>query len=290
VDNLELSDVPEPGVAPGQVKVRVVAGSINPLDRSLRRGDLRAWMPLDLPAILGRDVAGEVIELGGDVRGFEIGDRVLGMVSQAYAEVVVAPAECFAKLPPELEMTEASALPLVGLTGAQLIEEQLMPRAEDLVLVTGAVGAVGRVAVYALKQRGARVIAGVRASQKQKAEALDAEMIVALDDSAELEHLPELDGIADTVGGETIQRLLAKLKVGGTLATTLDKPDGALARGVEVRTMLVHPDSQRLGELAMAYARGQFELPIDHQFDLADVRRAHETSERHGIGKVLLRM
>jgi NADPH:quinone reductase-like Zn-dependent oxidoreductase len=277
-------------VSAGQIKVRAAAGSINPVDAKLRRGDLRAWMPLDLPAIIGRDVAGEVIEIGEGVTGFELGDRVLGLANQAYAEVVVAPAECFAKMPPELDMTEAAALPMVSLTGAQLIEEALKPKAEDLVLVTGAVGNVGRVAVYALKQRGARVIAGVRTSQKLKAEALDAESIVALDDPNDMGHLAELDAIADTVGGDVIEGLLPKLKVGGVLATTLGKPDGALARGVEVRTMLVHPDSRRLGELAQAYARGLFELPIEHQFDIAEVRRAHQTSEKHGAGKVLLRM
>lgn len=290
VDNLKLSEVPEPETGAGELKVRVAAGSINPVDSKLRRGDLRAWMPLDLPAIIGRDVAGEVIDIGADVAGFEVGDRVLGLVSQAYAEVVVAPAECFAKMPPELEMTEAAALPLVSLTGAQLVEETLMPKAEELVLVTGAVGNVGRVAVYALKQRGARVIAGVRSSQKLAAEALDAESIVALDDPEELARLPEVDAIADTVGGDLIEGLLQKLKVGGVLATTLGKPDGARARGVEVRTMLVHPDSRRLGELAQLYARGHFELPIEQRFDLSEVRQAHQASERHGSGKVLLVM
>jgi len=288
VDNLEVSEVVDPPLLPGQVKVRVTATSINPVDYKIRRGDMRSWMPLELPTILGRDAAGEVIQVGDGVTTLEVGDRVLGVVDHAYAELVVAPAEAFAKVPPELDLTEAAALPLVALTGAQLIEEAVDPKDGDLVLVTGAVGSVGRFAVYAAKQRGARVIAGVRASQKQKAEALDAESIVALDDPEEVARLPKLDAIADTVDGQVIEGLLGSIKPGGVLGTVLAEPAGARARGLTVHAMLTHPDPARLGVMTEAVARGKLALPIGESFPLAEVRRAQQTAEQPGSGKVLL--
>jgi NADPH:quinone reductase-like Zn-dependent oxidoreductase len=201
---------------------------------------------------------------------------------------VVAPADGFAKLLPELELAEAAALPLVGLTGAQLVEKAADVHDGDVVLVTGAVGSVGRVAVYTARQRGAKVIAGVRASQKQLAEALDAEAIVALDDAAELSHLPKLDAIADTVGGDVVEPVLGKLKPGGTVATVVGEPKGARERGLNVRTLLAEPDPKRLGELGEALARGHLELPIHERIPLAEVGRAHELAERGGIGKLVL--
>jgi len=288
VENLEVTDVPEPKVGPREVKVRVGAASINPVDYKARRGDLRAWMPLDLPAILGRDAAGEVVEVGSEVDAFAVGDRVMGLVWQAYAEFVVAPAESFAKMLPEMEMDEAGALPLVGLTGAQLIEDTMDVQEGNVVLVTGAVGSVGRVAVFAAKQRGAKVIAGVRSSQKQMAEALDAESIIALDDPNELSHLPPLDAIADTVNGQVIESVLGKLKPKGTLGTVLGEPRSAKERGILVRTMLGHPDSRRLAELGESVARGHLELRIQERFPLSEVRLAHELAEQSNVGKILL--
>src|SRR4051812_26656799 len=204
-DKLELAQVPEPRPGPGEVKVHVAGSSVNPVDYKIRRGDLRHAMTLELPAILGRDAAGEVVEVGPGVKALEVGDRVMGLVQHGYAELVVAPEESFAKLPPEIETAEAAVLPLVGLTGAQLIEEAVAPKPDDLVLITGALGSVGRVAVFAAKRLGARVIAGVRKSQFAQAELLDADIVIALDDPRDVLGLPPLDGIADTVDGKVLE-------------------------------------------------------------------------------------
>ena len=106
-------------------------------------------LPLHLPTVLGRDVSGEVIAIGSEVHEFQVGDRVMGLVEHGYAEVVVGSTEAFARLPSELELEPAAVLPLVGLTGTELIEEAVDARAGERVLVTGALGSVGRVAVYA---------------------------------------------------------------------------------------------------------------------------------------------
>src|SRR6266704_6246139 len=95
IDKLELAEVPEPRPGRGEVKVRVAGTSVNPVDYKIRRGELRHAMTLELPAILGRDAAGEVVEVGAGVRELEVGDRVMGLVQHGYAELVVAPEESF---------------------------------------------------------------------------------------------------------------------------------------------------------------------------------------------------
>jgi len=287
-DRLELKDVPDPRPGPGEVLVRVAAASVNPIDWKLRSGAMRAFWPLQFPAILGRDASGEVIGVGPGVEGFAPGNRVLGLVQHAYAERVVAPAAVWAHVPAGLDLRDAAALPLVALTGVQLVEEAVKPARGQTVLVTGAVGGVGRAAVYAARLLGVRVLAGVRARQKGEAIVLGTSEVVALDDQREVAGLPELDAIADTVGGETTAALLVKVKRGGVVGSVVGEPAGAKERGLTVRAMLTHPDAKRLGELAEAAVRGELRIPISKRFPLAQAREAHRLAERGGVGKVLI--
>ena len=288
VDRLEMREVPEPRAAAGELKVRMSASSVNAVDWKIRRGDMKAWMPVDFPHILGRDTSGEVVEVGSQGTGFKVGDRVLGLVRQAYAEYVTAPLDAWALLPPKLDLKDAAALPVVALTGAQLIEEAVRPRRNDLLLVTGAVGSVGRAALHAATKLGARVIAGVRKGQVPEAAKLGVESVVALDDPAMVDRIPLLDSIADTVGGETVARLLPRVKRGGTIGSVLGEPSGAKERGLLVRAIQTHADSKRLAALAQAVVAGELVIPIGGRFPLSNAREAHRLAERGGTGKVLL--
>lgn len=288
VDNLELRDLPDPNMGPNDIKVRMVGASINPVDWKLRSGALQAMMPLALPAVLGRDASGEVVEIGAAVTRFKVGTRVTGLVMGAYAEVVVAAADAWAEVPAKMDLVDAAALPLVLLTGAQLIEEALRPRHGDVVLITGAVGGVGRAAVFAAKALGAKVWAGVRGTQKVAATKLGADGVVALDDDTEIAKLPQLDGIADTVGGPTVAKLLGKMKPGGTIASVVGEPAGAKERGMIARAMMTHPDGERLTTLVRAVADGKLVVPIAKKLTLADAREAQTLAEHHSGGKVIL--
>ena len=227
VDQLELREVPEPNTAAGQVKVRVIATSINPIDWKLREGMKRPGMSLELPAILGRDASGEVVEVGSGVTRFRPGARVTGLVMGAYAERVVAKDEAWAEVPEGLSLPDAAALPLVTLTGSQLVEESLAPPPSATILVTGALGSVGRSAVFAAKRLGVRVWAGVRRNQTDAARALAVDGVVALDDEIDCRRLPTLDGIADTVGAPVTERLLDRVRRGGVVACVASDPKGA---------------------------------------------------------------
>jgi NADPH:quinone reductase-like Zn-dependent oxidoreductase len=289
VEKLELGSVPEPAAGPGEIKVRVAASSVNPIDWKLRSGSYRQRSPPELPAILGRDASGEVVEAGPGVSAFRPGAKVLGLVNRAYAEYVVAQQDAWAELPGSLDLIDAAALPLVILTGSELIDEAVRPRPGEVVLVTGAVGSVGRAAVFAARSRGAEVLAGVRGAQKEEARKLGVD-VLALDDDKEVERLPRIDAIADTVGGETLQKLLRKVKPGGTIGTVLGEPPGAKERGLAVHAHLTHPDSKRLATLAAAVAAGALTIPIARRMPLEEIREAHTLAERGAGGKIVLRI
>ncbi|HVT67261.1 MAG TPA: NADP-dependent oxidoreductase [Trebonia sp.] len=287
---LQLQTVPDPQPGPNEILVRVAGASLNPVDWKQRSGALRSFMPLNLPAILGRDAAGTVVAVGAGVTAFRPGDRVLGRVpGGGYAELVAAPLDSWARVPDRLQLADAGALPLVVLTGAQLAEEATDARSGETILVTGATGSVGRAAVFAAKARGAKVIAGVRAKHRAEAEKLGADAVAVIDDAAGISRLPpSLDGIADTVDGETIQQLLGHLQPGGKLGSVLGEPAGAKEKGFQVKAFLTRSDPKRLAELAEAVADGKLVIPIARRFPLAEAAAAHALAERGVDGKIVL--
>lgn len=288
VNELVYGDAPDLKPGPGEVLVKMFATSINPIDWKLRRGDMKERVPLQFPAILGRDLAGEVVALGEGVTTRKVGDRVMGLVNHAYAEFVACKAEDLAPIPADLSFEKAAALPLVVTTGAQLIEDGVRPRSGETVLVTGALGGVGRTAVHVAKQHGARVIAGVKSSQKKDAEGLGAAGIVALDDDSEIAKLKELDAVADTVGGEAIAKIIPHIKKNGVLASVLGAPEAAQGHDIRVVPVFAHPDAGRLEQLAYDVAVGKFSMPIRGQFKLSEIRRADSEAEAGGMGKIVL--
>ncbi len=289
-DRIELRDAPEPSIGPGDVKVRAVATSINPIDWKLREGAKRPGLTLELPFILGRDAAGDVIEVGAGVTRIRRGDRVAGLVTGAYAEVVVAKEEAWAIVPASLDLIDAAAIPLVALTGAELVDDGVSPKAGDVVLVTGAVGSVGRAAVFTAKARGAKVWAGVRSVQQSAAKELGVEGVLILDDEAPRAQVPMFDAIADTVGGAPMQRLLEHVRSGGKIASVVGEPPGAKERGLDVRHVWAHPDHERLATLLRAVADGTLVIPIAKHFPLSQIRDAQEAAQHGAGGKVVVQI
>ena len=284
------TDVPEPEVRPDAVLLETVATSVNPIDWKIRSGAAQKNFPLKLPAILGRDVSGVVRSVGSDVRGFKPGDHVIALADATYAQFVAVPGAQAIHLPNGLDPTDAAALPLVVLTGEQLVRLATQVQAGQTVLVTGALGSVGRAAVYAAKKAGARVIAGVRKAEVAEADTLGVHLIVALDDDDAVAKLETIDGVADTVGGETAAKLLGRVRAGGRFGYTAILPDGAAAQHpeVEVCRVLARPDAAKLREFAEDARVGRFVLPISQRLLLSDVAAAHERLEKGGGGKIVL--
>jgi len=288
-DQLEYkTSVPRPEPADDEVLVRVKATSLNPIDWKIRSGAAKDRFPVTFPAILGRDLAGDVVQVGIRVSGFTQGQRVMAVAHQTYAEYTVVKADVLAPIPDALDYEHAAALPLVVLTGAQLIERGAKVQRGQTILVTGALGGVGRTAVYVARQHGANVIAGVRASEREQALQI-AKQVVALDVPREVELLKDLDMIADTIGGSVGQSLLRTLKPGGTYASVVGPPKDAEKYDIRVAPVVSQPDASRLAELALDEADGEFNIPIAKVFPLAQIRQAQELGEKGGLsGKIII--
>ena len=289
VDQLRYEEDDLPPVGEKEVRVRVRATSVNPIDWKIRSGAYKERFPLELPEILGRDLAGEVEEAGAAVVGFAKGMRVMGLANGTYAEYTTAKADVLSPIPEALSFEQAGALPLVLLTGTQLIERALKLEAGQTVLITGALGSVGRVAVHAALTRGAHVIAGVRESLREEAAKLAVDRVVALDNEREMETVHDLDAVADTVGGPMQQRILKTLKDGGLYGTVVGPPAHPPERGIRVAMCMAAPDASRLYELADEVARGQLVIPIAKTLPLHEIQEATRLAESGGAGgKVVL--
>ena len=155
-------DVPEPQNSGSTVLIATAAASVNPIDWKLRSGKMQKNFPLTFPAILGRDVSGVVREVGPNVKHFKAGDRVLALSNATYAELVAVNDSDVTHLPDGVDLTDAAAIPLISLTGDQLVRLATNVQKGQVVLITGALGSVGRAAVHTAKKMGAQVIAGVR--------------------------------------------------------------------------------------------------------------------------------
>jgi NADPH:quinone reductase-like Zn-dependent oxidoreductase len=286
--NLKYEDMPDPTPTDDQMLVRVAASSVNPIDYKIRSGSAKAHFPVEFPAILGRDIAGTVRAVGSKVKDFKPGDKIIALGSKAYAELAtVDPAEA-TLLPEGLDLAESAALPLVTLTGEQLARATRLQPGQTL-LVSGAIGGVGRTAVWTARKSGVKVIAGVRKSQLKQAEELHADAILALDDPAALEKLGFLDAVANTVPGDTANLLLAKVKPGGIFASVVGPPsNAALHPTVQIVTFMATRDASKLRELAEDVLAGHFKIPIDRMLPLEKAAEAHTAAEKGGIGKIIL--
>jgi NADPH:quinone reductase-like Zn-dependent oxidoreductase len=288
-DKLKYQDWNDPQAADGKILVRVAAAGINPIDWKIRSGAMKDFMPLEFPAILGYDYSGIVQSVGKGVEGYAEGDKVFGRAGQAYAEFLVADLAGLSKLPDGLDLIEAAALPVVLNTGEQLITQVGKVQAGQTVIVTGALGAVGRTAVWVAKKLGAHVIAGVRGSQKEAAAELGADALLALDSRQEMDALGPVDVVADTIGGSVGDALLAKVKPGGIFASVVGPPANAGSYpAIKVEAFGSHPDAAGMRSLAEDIANGKFRIPIDRRIPLADAAKAHAEAEKGGSGKVLL--
>jgi len=285
---LKFEEYPDPVAGPGEVLVRVAATSVNPIDYKRRAGLTKDFYPMTFPGLIGVDTAGTALKIGPGVEGFSVGDQVFGMADNTYAELCVVKAAVLAKVPQGLDLIQAASLPLVTTTGNQLLSATGI-KVGQTVMVVGAAGNVGRSAVFAAKQRGATVIAGVLKRQTDEAKTLGADQVVATDDDAAIAKIPPLDAVADTVGGRTAGKLIAKVKPGGVYASVVGAPqDAAQYPSVNVVQVFSKFDRKTLELMAEAVRDGKLVIPISQKLPLREAAEAQATAEKGGAGKILL--
>ena len=278
---LRLADIERPSPISTEVLVRVIAAGVNPVDCKTRRGEgVSRWVGPP-PFVVGWDVAGVVEAMGYGVTRFDVGDVVYGMLrfpraAGAYAEYVTAPSRQFAKSPVNITPAESAALPLAALTAWQCLVDAAQVSEGQTVLVHGASGGVGHLAVQIANARGARVRATSGRADRDALATRGAD--VAL----------------DLVGGEDTRALLDTLRAGGLLLAVADGAGEevkaeAKRRGIRLAEPLVEPDGIALEEIAGLVDSGQLKVRVYEVLPLERAAAAHERLERGGVkGKIVL--
>jgi NADPH:quinone reductase-like Zn-dependent oxidoreductase len=290
-ENLIYEDnVPEPVLGDDSVLVEASAASVNPIDWKIRSGALQKDIRLKLPAILGRDVSGTVRAVGRNIRTFKPGDHVLALSRQTYAELVVVEGSVLTHLPDGLSLVDSAAIPLIALTGDQLVRLATRAQRGQTILVNGALGSVGRAAVHTAKKLGANVIAGVRTRQLPEAAELGVSGTLAIDDDSALAGFPLVDGVADTVGGETAAKVFARVKQGGNFGYASGIPAEMSQSNptVTITRVNAQPDASKIREFADDVRDGTFVLPISRRMPLREAGEAQRLAQKGGVGKIVL--
>ncbi|MFF3831906.1 NADP-dependent oxidoreductase [Streptomyces sp. NPDC002458] len=295
---LQLVEVETPEPTYGEVLVKVSAAGVNPVDVYTRRGQAYNRV-LGLPFINGWDVAGTVVRTGYGVTRLRPGDPVFGMPwfpreAGGYAEYVAAPARHFAKIPAGLSFSEAAALPLAGLTAWQMLTEVAAAAPGQRVLVAGAAGGVGHLAVQIAKARGAHVIGTASAAKHDFVRALGADEVIDYTTTDVSTAVRDVDAVIQMFGGEAGLKALDCLRPGGVLvsgqaAWTPGLYERAAELGVRAVAFLVDPDGAGLDALAGLVAQEQLKVHLDAVFPLEEAAEAHDhVAGGRTTGKVVL--
>ena len=297
---LQWVDVPAPRCDAHEVRLRVHAAGVNPIDYKTRQGKgfVAERLTKRLPWIPGYDVAGEVIEVGDKVQTWQVGDRVCGLVNfplpgGCYAEEVCVPADELVRIPEGLSDEVAAALPLAGLTAWQGLFEIGHLMSGQNVLVLAAAGGVGHLAAQLARIKGCKVWGTASPANH---DALSGLGITPVDyhDQEAMEALPEMDFVFDGVGGQAGEAALERLAEGAELVTlptltaeAIEK--AARAQGKVARGYMVHPDRGQLQSLLEQVQGGQLKVWVQQVFPASGVIDAHRLIEGgHVRGKLVL--
>jgi NADPH:quinone reductase-like Zn-dependent oxidoreductase len=281
----------------GELRVRVHAIGINPLDHKVRAGMVPSLVADRFPFVLGWDLSGTVESIGEGVEGFAAGDEVYAMIDLhrggAYAEYAIVLAGEVAKKPAKLDHEHAAAMPLAGLTAWQALVEYGEITGGQTVLVQGGSGGVGSFAVQIAKAKGAKVIATASGKNQDLLRELGADVAIDYETTKFETIAKDVDIVLDTVGGETLARSIGVLRKGGIVVSIVAAPDSKAleAKGARGKRMIVHPDSKALAELAALVDAGRLEPVVTQVHALADGEKAHRAvATGHTRGKIVLRV
>lgn len=288
IDQFKIEDVVVPSPGPGEVLVKIEASAVNHVDLFLRQGFLAQMIPLELPAILGGEGAGTIAALGPDVQGYSVGDRViahLGLSGRgSHAEYAVANVAGVARLPDNLSFEQGAAVPFAALTGRQAVEAAGV-KAGDRVLIAGALGGVGRVAVHYTKELGATAVAGVLPQRIADATAIADEAI----DLTIPATAPSFDR-AISAAAPAAGLVPAHVRSGGAVGGAVQTPDDANpGNRVTITTVFHQQDPVVLQAVVDAVGRGELKLPIAQTFPLEQLGEAHTALQAGTHGKIVLK-
>jgi len=276
---ISFEDIDQPEPAAQEVVVRVSAAGVGPWDSWIRSG--KSVLPQPLPLTLGSDLSGTIVALGAAVRGFQVGQAVYGVTNPrftgAYAEFAAAQAAMIASKPRGASDVEAASLPVVAVTALQMLL-QARVSAGQRVLVHGAGGSVGGIAVQLALASGAHVTGTDVKQGIEYAANLGANDLIDVQNTRFEQGLAPVDVVIDTVGGDAQMRSFAVLKPGGSLVSSVSKPDPELSSraGVSANFLLVDVTTEALAKIAALIDAGSLKTRLGARLPLSEARKAHE--------------
>lgn len=318
--DLTIVEVPMPEIKADEVFVRVHTAAVNPLDNMIIRGEVKLIVPYTMPLVMGNEFCGTIEKMGGEVRGFSVGDRVYGRLPLnrigAFAEYVAVSNNAIAKVPDYLSDEEATAVPLTALTALQALE-LLHVKAEDTVFISGGTGSFGAMAIPIAKSRGLKVITNGSASQRDRVISLGADRFIDYKTEDYSKTLHDIDCVIDTLGERELPKEFGILKHGGHLVSLRGLPNGEFASRMHMplwKRMLfklagmkydrmaahnrqhyhfifVHEDGEGLQQVSRLFAEKRIPVSVDEMFGLADVNQALKKVASGGSkGKTILKI
>lgn len=292
-DQMKIEDAPRPAIRSDGALVRVRAAGVNPVDWKIREGFLKDVLRASFPLTLGQDLAGDIVELGKDVRDFKVGDKVFGFASGTYAEFATLSGKDLVRMPSSTDYATAAALPTAGLTAYQLVFE-IVKAAKDLrLLIHGGAGGVGSLAVQLARSRQARVFATASALDIPYLKSLGAEEAIDYRSERFEQKLKDIDAVIDLVGGDTLARSYQVLRNGGLVVSAVAKPDDAELgkRNLRGVVFLMKRDPSQLAELAALVDAGIVKTKVSQVLPLSEAPKAHEMSQKgKSKGKIVLQV
>jgi NADPH:quinone reductase-like Zn-dependent oxidoreductase len=295
-DVLNYVDVERPEPKADEILVKVHVAGVNPADWKIRDG-MGESFGFTFPLILGGDIAGTVEAVGDRVENFQQGDAIYGMtlssLSGGYAEYAITNADSIVLKPDDLSFEEAAAIPIGALTAWQSIFDLAHLSSGQRILITGASGGVGSMAVQLAKAKGAFVIGTASGKNEQFVRDLGANEFVDYTQQNFEDVVKDMDVVFDTVGSDTQDRAFQTLKKGGFLVTSAGTPSAERAQefGVTAAFVFCKPNAPQLTEISQLIAEGKLKVHIETVLPLTEVKKAHQLSQSGRTrGKIVLQV
>jgi NADPH:quinone reductase-like Zn-dependent oxidoreductase len=289
---LKYEDVPMPQPDLGEIRIKVIAAGVNPVDWKIRRG----FIKLPLPMTMGFDVSGVVDAIGPKANGFHLGDQIFAKASPAhggYAEYTLVKESQAALKAKSMGFVEAAAIPTAGLTAWQMLFDIAGLERNQTVLIHGAAGGVGSFALQFAKWKGAHAIGTASSGNIQFLKSLGADEVIDYKALRFEDIVHDVDVVIDTVGGDTFDKSWGVLKPGGFLVTTVaDVQEGAAeAHGVRAKRIVSQANGNELAQIAKIIDEKLIKPIVTTILPLSEARKAQELSEsQHTRGKIVLRV
>ena len=318
--SLTITDIPIPEIENGEVLVKVRTAGVNPLDNMIVRGEVKLIVPYTMPLVMGNEFCGSIVKMGGEVRGFSIGERVYGRLPLkrigAFAEYLAVRSDAIAKVPDYLSDEEATAVPLTALTALQSLE-LLHVKAGDTVFISGGTGSFGAMAIPIAKSQGLKVVTNGSASQRERVISLGADRFIDYKTEDYSKTLHGMDGVIDTLGEHELPKEFSILKRGGHLVSLRGLPNGEFASRMHMpfwkrvlfklagmkydrmatrnqqhyHFIFVHEDGEGLQKVSRLFAEKRIPASVDDVFGLDNVNQALKKVASGGSkGKTILKI